>query len=175
MKLCGYVAGRFAKGLVFAGLAFLLTTNLRLFSQPRTVSLCVVDTRPDRVGPYDPPAGPFAIGMFQQLAGRKLKDSSELNVIVLPALKEPEILPEIHHLNCSWVLQLWYQRYGEADAFGQSEPRGAQVDSLYFRLWNGATGKVAESGGGFVSLRGLRLTPYASFRKEILKTLNHLR
>jgi hypothetical protein len=160
---------------VFAALVIVVATNPRLFAHPRSVSLCIVDTRPDRASPYDPPAGPFAIGMYQQFLGQKLKDSSELNITVFPASLQNDILPEVHRLNCSWVLQLRYHRYADDDAFGQTQPRGARFDSLLFTLWNGATRKVIESGSGFVSLREPPLTPYASFRKQVLKTLNQLR
>ena len=171
MKLLRHVVLRF----VFAVLIIVIATDPCLFSQPRTVAICIVDTRPDQVGPYDPPAGPFAIGMYQQFVGRRLKDSSELNIIVLPASLQRDILPEVHRLNCSWVLQLWYRRYADEDVFGQTQPRGARFDSLLFTLWNGATQKVIESGRGFVSLREPRLTPYASFRKQVLKIVNQRR
>jgi hypothetical protein len=171
VKLLRHVVLRF----VFAALVIVIATNPRLFAQPRTVSLCIVDTRPDQVGPYDPPAGPFAIGMYQQFVGRRLKDNSELNITVFPASQQRDILPEVHRLNCSWVLQLRYYRYADDDVFGQNQPRGARFDSLLFTLWNGATRKVIESGRGFVSLREPPLTPYASFRKQVLKTLNQLR
>jgi hypothetical protein len=161
--------------LAFAALAIVIATDPHLLSQPRTVLLCVVDTRPDQLGAYDPPSGPFAIGMYQQLVGRRLKDSSELNIIVFPASLQRDILPEVQRLNCFWVLQLWYHRYADDDVFGQTQPRGARFDSLLFTLWNGATRKVIESGSGFVSLREPRLAPYSSFSKQILKTLNHLR
>lgn len=161
--------------LRFVFVVIVIATSPGLFAQPRTVSLCVVDTRPDQVAPCDPPAGPFAIGMYQQFVGRRLKDSSELKTTVFPASLQREILPEVQRLNCSWVLQLWYHRYADEDVFGQTQPRGARFDSLSFTLWNGATRKVIESGAGFVSVREPVLTPYASFRRQVLKTLNQLR
>ena len=54
-------------------------------------------------------------------------------------------------------------------------PPGHGNASLLFTLWNGATRKVIENGSGFVSPRRPRLLPYASFSKQILKTLNQLR
>lgn len=170
MILLRYVMLRFAKLPIFASLAVVGATNPYLLSQPRTVSLCVVDTRPDRAGPYDPPAGPFAIGMYQQLVGRRLKDGSALHLIVFPASLQPDIVPEVQRLNCSWVLQLWYHPWAE-----DNDARDARFDRLLFTLWNGSTRKVIESGGGLVSLRGPQLTPYGSFREQILKTLNQLR
>lgn len=166
---------RFVNSISFTALALAIATNQHLFSQPPTVSLCIVDTRPHQVGPYDPPAGPFAIGMYQQLDGQKLKNGSDLHITVFPASHQPEILPEVRRLDCSWVLQLWYHLYANDDAFGQSQPRGARFDTLTFALWNGATQKVVESGGGLVSLREPKFTPYASFSKQILNRLNQQR
>jgi hypothetical protein len=115
------------------------------------------------------------MGMYQQLAGQQLKNGSKLHVIVLPASAQSDIVPQIQRLACTWVLQLWYHAYADDYAFSQTQPRGAQVDSLLFTLWNGATQKVIGSGSGFLSLREPPLTPYASFRTQILKTLNRLR
>jgi hypothetical protein len=171
VKLLRYFVLRFV--LIFE--AIFIATIPRLFSQPHIVSLCIVDTRPEQVGPYDPPAGPFAIGMYRQLIGQRLKDGSELNIIVFPATQQRDILPEVRRLNCFWVLQLWYHRYEDGDVFHQTQPRGVHADTLFFTLWNGATGKGIDGGGGFVSSHDSGLTPYPSFRKQILKTLNHLR
>lgn len=161
--------------LRFVLVVIVIATNPHLFAQPRTVSLCIVDTRPDQVAPYDPPAGPFAIEMYRQFVGRRLKDSSELNITVFPASLQRDILPEVHRLNCSWVLQLRYHRYEDDDVFSQTQPRGARFDSLLFTLWNGTTRKVIENGAGLVSLGEPLLTPYASFRRQVLKALNQLR
>ena len=175
MKLNRCAALRLVKLFTFAAMAIPIATNSSLFSQPSTVSLCIVDTRLAHVGLYDPPAGPFATGMYQQLAGRRLKNGSKLHIIVFPASLQADIAPEVHRLNCSWVLQLRYRQQVDDDVFGQIYPRGTRFDSLLFTLWNGATGKVLESGGGLVSLREPPLTPYVSFRKQVLKALNHLR
>lgn len=166
---------RFVKRFSFASLALAVATTPQLYSQSGTVSLCIVDTRPGQAGPYDPPAGPFAIGMYQQLDGQILKNGSGLYITVFPASLQRDILPEVHRLNCSWVLQLWLHLYEDDDVFDQSRPRGARFDSLTFALWNGATRKVLERGSGFVSLREPKVTPYASFSKQILKSLNQLR
>jgi hypothetical protein len=143
-----------------------------VFSQTQRNSLCIVDTRLERVHPYDPPAGPFAIGMYQQLAGRKLKDGSALHIIVLPASPQPEIGAEVQRLRCSWAVQLWFHQY--ADEVDQPQSRATWYEALHFKLWDGRTTKVIDSGSGIVSLRGPLLTPFATFRKQILKTLNHL-
>lgn len=163
------------KVLIIAALVNVGVSNQHLLSQARTVSICIVDTRSEQAGDYDPPAGPFATGMYQQLAGRKLKDGSDHNITVFPATKQTDIMPEVHRLNCDWVLQLWYHRYVDDDVFAQPHPRGARFDSLLFTFWDGATRKVVQSGSGFVSLGGPRLTPYASFWKQIWKALNHQR
>jgi len=87
---------------------------------------------------------------------------------------QQETEPEVHRLNCSWVLQLWYRRADE-DAFGQVQPRGAHFNSVLFILWSSTTREVIEKGAGFVSLATKPpLTPFASFRKQILKKLNRL-
>jgi hypothetical protein len=105
VMLLRYVMLSFAKLPIFASLAVVGATHSYLLSQPRTVSLCIVDTKPDRAGPYEPPAGPFAIGMYQQLAGRRLKDGSALHLIVFPASLQADIIvPEVQRLKCSWVL-----------------------------------------------------------------------
>lgn len=168
----GHAALRLGKQLVFPALAFVLSTNSALCSQPRTVSLCIVDTKLPRVSLYDPPAGPFATGMYLELAGRHLNEGSKLNIIVFPASPDSTILPEVHRLNCSWVLQLRYQQQLEDDVFGQIYPRGTRFDTLLYTLWNGSTREVIKSGRGIVSVGDTLLTPYARFGKQILKALN---
>jgi len=168
-----HVVLRAVKLLVFAVAA--VASNLSLFSQPRPVSLCIVDTKSVRAGDYDPPAGPFATGMYEQLAGSRLRDGSKLHITVFPASLQPDIVPEVQRLRCFWVLQLWYEPYADGYVFPQTQPRGARFDRLLFTLWNGSTRKVIGSGSRFVSLREPQLAPYASFRQQILKTLNQLR
>ena len=164
------------KLFILAAVAIPIATNPTLFSQPSTVSLCIVDTRLSYVSLYDPPAGPFAIGMYRQLAGRRLKNGFKLHIIVFPASLQSDIVPEVHRLNCSWVLQLRYHQQLDDDVFGQTYPRGTRFDSLLFTLWNGATGKVLDSGGGFVSLRRTPVDALCIlFRKKVLKALNQLR
>jgi hypothetical protein len=87
---------------------------------------------------------------------------------------EQDILPEVYRLPCPWVLQLRYQRSTDYDAYGRAQPRSLRFDSLLFTLWNGKTRKVVERGTGFVSQSKPPLTPFAAFRKQILKKLNQL-
>jgi len=175
VKLPSYAAVRFVTLLVFPALAFVFSATSALSSPTRAVSLCIVDTKLAQVSLYDPPAGPFATGMYLQLAGRQLKDGSRLHIIVFPASPESAIVPEVHRLNCSWVLQLRYRQQRDDDVFGQTYPRRTGFDSLLYTLWNGATGQVIKSGGGAVSLGAHLLTPYSSFGKQILKALNQVR
>lgn len=110
--------------------------------------------------------------MYQQLAGQRLKGNVQLNITVFPATPQRDIVPEVQRLHCSWVLQLWHYERADNDVFRESEPRGVPFDRLVFTVWNGTTQKIVESGGGLVSLRGPVLTPYASFRKQILAALS---
>lgn len=113
--------------------------------------------------------------MYQELAGRRLQNGATLQITVLPASMQQEIEPEVHRLNCSLVLQLWYRRKGDEDVFGQVQPRGAHFDDLLFTLWSSRTREVIENGAGFVSLATKPpLTPFAQFREQILKKLNRL-
>jgi hypothetical protein len=113
--------------------------------------------------------------MYQELAGRRLQNGATLQITVLPASMQQEIEPEVHRLNCSWVLQFWYQRNGDENVFGQVQPRGTHFDSLLFTLWSSTTREVIEKGAGFVSLATKPpQTPFAVFRKQILKKLNRL-
>ena len=157
-----------------AALAIVIVTNSQLLSQLHASSLCIVDTKSDRLSQYDPSAGPYAIGMYQQLAGQRLQSGAVLNITVLPASMQQDIPQEVHRLHCSWVLQLWYQRSADGDLFGQAQPRSLPFGNLRFTLWNGATGKVVERGGGIVSKGKPLLTPYAAFRKQILKKLSQM-
>ena len=171
MQLPGHAPLRFVR-LLFIGPVFVLSTSSVLFSQPHAVSLCIVDTKLPQVSLYDPPAGPFATGMYLQLAGRGLKDGSKLNIVVFPATPESTILPEVHRLHCSWVLQLRYVQQRDDDVFRETYPRRTGLDSLVYTLWNGSTRDVIKTGSGVVSVGDHLLTPYASFGIQILKALN---
>lgn len=174
MQLAGHAALRFLKLLVLPALVSVPSTIFAFPSQPRSVSLCIVDTKLAQVRFYDPPAGPFATGMYLQLAKQRLNDGSRLNLIVFPASPESTILTEVHRLNCSWVLQLRYLQQVDDDVFGQTYPRRTQFDTLLYTLWNGSTREVVNSGSGIVSVGDKLLTPYSTFSKQILKVLNRL-
>ena len=156
-------------------LGFIVMTGCSAWSQPGSLSLCIVHTKSHSSDQYEPSAGPDAIAMYQELAGRRLQNGATLQITVLPASMQQEIEPEVHRLNCSWVLQLWYRRNADQDVFGQVQPRSAHFDSLLFTLWSSTTREVIEKGAGFVSLATKPpLTPFALFRKQILKKLNRL-
>ena len=156
-------------------LGFIVVAGCSAWSQPRSLSLCIVHTKSHSSDQYEPSAGSDAIAMYQELAGRRLQNGATLQITVLPASMQQEIEPEIHRLNCSWVLQLWYRRNADEDVFGQVPPRNARFDGLLFTLWNSTTQEVIENGAGFVSLATKPpLTPFALFRKQILKKLNRL-
>lgn len=156
-------------------LGFIIMTGCSAWSQPDSLSLCIVHTKSHTSDQFEPSAGPGAIAMYQELAGRKLQNGAPLQITVLPASMQQEIEPEVHRLNCSWVLQLWYRRNADDDAFGQVEPRSAHFDSVLFTLWSSTTREVIEKGAGYVSLATKPpLTPFALFRKQILKKLNRL-
>jgi hypothetical protein len=174
VQLPGHAPLRFVK-LLFPVLVFVLSASSALSSQSRAVSLCIVDTKLPQVRLYDPPAGPFATGMYLQLVGRRLRDGSKLNLSVFPASPESTILPEVHRLNCSRVLQLRYHQQRDDDVFGETYPRRTGFDSLLYTLWNGSTRAVIKSGSGVISVGDHLLTPYVSFGKQILKALNQER
>ncbi|QNI30540.1 hypothetical protein H7849_15475 [Alloacidobacterium dinghuense] len=156
-------------------LGFIVMTGCSAWSQPGSLSLCIVHTKSHSSDQYEPAAGPDAIAMYQELAGRRLQNGATLQITVLPALMQQEIEPEVHRLNCAWVLQLWYLRNADEDVSGQALPRGARFDSLRFTLWSSSTREVIEQGTGFVSLATKPpLLPFAPFRKQILKKLNRL-
>jgi len=158
---------------VFLAFAFVPTSDLALPLKPKNVSLCIVDTKLPQVNLYDPPAGPFATGMYLQLFRARLNDGSKLKIIVFPASGESAILPEVRRLNCSWVLQLRYQQQADDDVFSQTYPRRTRFDTLLYSLWNGSTREVIKSGSGVVSVGVTLLTPYATFGKQVLRALNH--
>jgi hypothetical protein len=161
--------------LVFLAPVFVRAANSALTLEARGGLLCIVDTKLPQVRLYDPLAGPFATGMYVELARRRLNDGSKLNMIVFPASSESAILPEVHRLNCTWVLQLRYQQQVDDDVFGQTYPRRTRFDTLLYSLWNASTRDVIKSGSGIVNLGDPLVTPYATFGKQIVKALNHQR
>jgi hypothetical protein len=120
--------------------------------------------------------------MYNQLASQRLQNGTPLHVTVLAASTQRDILPEVHRLNCSWLLQLWYHRSTDRDASTGDAyiPIGDQ-DSLLFTLWNGDTRKVIARGSG-VAMRETQgdtsLVPnpllYSALARQILKKLNQL-
>jgi hypothetical protein len=164
----------FMKVRACAALAVVIAISRPVLSQSRVLSLCIVQTKSQRMAQYDPPAGPFAVAMYRELAGQRLQSGAALHIVVLPASVQSDILPEIQRLRCSWVLQLWYEGSTDYDVFNQVQPRGLSFGSLLFTLWNGATRKAVENGAGIVSLGKSTPMPFAGFRKQILKKLNQL-
>jgi hypothetical protein len=77
-----------------------------VFAQPQPLSLCIVQTKSDAASQYEPSAGPFATAMYDQLTSQRLQNGTALHITVLAAFMQRDILPEVHRLNCSWVLQL---------------------------------------------------------------------
>jgi hypothetical protein len=117
--------------------------------------------------------------MYKQLAQRRLKNGTVLHVTVLAASIQQDVLPEVHRLNCSWVLQLWYHRSTDATNI-LSGPVGDQ-DSLLFTLWNSATLKAIARGSGIAMRESYgngalvpNPIPYSDFAHQILKKLNEL-
>jgi hypothetical protein len=157
-----------------AALALVMFMSLPVLSQPHPLSLCIVDTKSKHSFQYDPPAGPFAVAMYQELAGRRLQSGAALHIAVLPATVQSDIPAEIDRLRCSWVLQLWYEPSTDYDVFNQIQPRSPSFGSLLFTLWNSSTRKAIQHGAGVVSQGESTLTPFAAFRKQILKKLNQL-
>ena len=187
---------------VLGALVVVILADSSALSQPRPLSLCIVHTKSNTADQYEPSAGPYAIAMYKQLAQQRLQNGATLRVTVLAASMQQDILPEVHRLNCSWVLQLWYHRNADHDAYNPSPPTGMPSDtapfntpepigdenSLIFALWNGGTRKVVARGAGPMPRPFAFGTappdpsrpanplhpPYAAFRKQILKRLNQL-
>ena len=149
-----------------------------VFAQPQPLSLCIVQTKSDAASQYEPSAGPYATAMYDQLASQRLQNGTSLHITVLAASMQRDILAEVHRLNCSWILQLWYHRSTDREV--RSSPMGDN-DSLLFTLWNGNTRKVIARGSGVVTreLQGnTSLVPnpllYSALARQILKKLNQL-
>jgi hypothetical protein len=148
-----------------------------VFAQPQPLSLCIVQTKSDAASQYEPSAGPYAIVMYDQLASQRLQNGTALHITVLAASMQRDILPEVHRLNCSWILQLWYHRSTDREV---RSPMGDH-DSLLFTLWNGDTRKVIARGSAVVMREtqgNTSLVPnpllYSALARQILKKLNQL-
>lgn len=167
---------RFSAALVFA---VLVASPLQ--GQHPPVSLCLVQTKPDAAAQYDPSAGPWAIKVDKLLTTQKLRSGAPLQITVLAAQTEEDVLPEARRLQCPYVVELWYHQ--------SPLPLGRYVmgdeDSLFFSLWNGATGKVIARGASPIRLvqeqnlpRSNPLvaepTSCAALTQQIVKHLNKL-
>jgi hypothetical protein len=107
-----------------------------VFAQPQPLSLCIVQTKSDAASQYEPSAGPYAIVMYDQLASQRLQNGTALHITVLAASMQRDIPPEVHRLNCSWVIQLWYHRSSDGEVL--SVPMGDH-DSLLSSPYGTAT------------------------------------
>jgi hypothetical protein len=169
-----------------------------LCAQSRSLPLCIVQTKPDQTMHWDPSAGPWAIEVYNQLSGQKLRNGSSLKITVLPASVQKDVLPEVRRLQCALVVQLWFSHIADSSPMQAGVSSGENFsplnpllagpgparseDSLFFSLWNAATGKILSRGSA--PLRspvvpgppGLRDgTPCTAFAHETLKRLNQVR
>jgi hypothetical protein len=170
-------AGPIVKLRVLFALSVVIVAT-SVFAQPQPLSLCIVETKSDTASHYEPSAGPYAIAMNDQLASERLQNGTALHITVLAASMQRDILPEVHRVNCSWILQLWYHRSSEGEVL--SAPMGDH-DSLLFTLWTSDTRKVIARGSGVV----MRVTQgntsrvpnpllYSGLARQIMKKLNQL-
>lgn len=165
---------RFSAALVLALLA-----ASPLLAQHAPLALCLVQTKPDTWIQYDPPAGPWAVELDKALSAQKLSSGAPLEITVLAALTEKDVLPEVRRLQCPWVVQLRYH--------GSFWPGGRYVgddeDSILFSLWNGATGKAIADGASLIrpfavkdrlASNAVLAVPCAALAQQIMKRLNKL-
>ena len=166
-----------------------------LRAQHPPLPLCIVQTKPNQATDYDPSAGPWAIEMYNQLSGQKLRSGAPLKITVLPASDKKDILPEIRRLQCVWVVQLWYFEEDPTSSHaavssGGPTPRSAlnpqlvypqPKDSLFFSLWNADTQKVLERGSAplhpterLSSPGASNVMPSVGLVRQILKRLDEL-
>jgi hypothetical protein len=170
-------AGPLVKLRVLVALSVVIVAT-SVFAQPQPLSLCIVQTKSDAANQYELSAGPYAVAMYDQLASQRLQNGAALHITVLAASMQRDIVPEVQRLNCSWVLQLWYNRSTDGEV---RSPFMGDHDSLLFALWNGDTRKVIARGSG-VAMRELQgntsLVPnpllYSALASQILKKLNQL-
>ncbi len=151
-----------------------------LLAQHAALPLCLVQTRPYASAPYDPPAGPWAIAMYDLLSAQKLRDGAPLRITVLAAATEKDVPPEVRRLHCPWVVQLRY--HGDlGDLLRRVPTMDGDADSVLFTLWNGATGKTIATGASLIPaenrqpLNGSFAASCASLAQQILKSLDKLR
>ncbi len=156
---------------VLTALSVISVVTPSVFAQPKPISLCIVHTKLQTEPPYEPTAGPYAIGLYEQLAGRRLRDGARLDITVLAATAQQDILPEVRRLQCYYVVQLWHN------------PRVGDI--LFFSLWNGATRKVIAQGASPIRLllpqdppppgpQPVEHDPCADLAQQIVRKLNKL-
>ena len=141
-------------------LFLVLVADSSLCAQNQPLPLCIVQTKLDQTIRYDPSAGPWAIGVYNRLSAKRLHNGSPLKITVLPASLQKEILPEVQRLQCTRVLQIWYDHsYIQPGAVSGSRsqsvlrPEPTYEDSLFYSLWNAANQKVIGRGSVPLSWR----------------------
>jgi hypothetical protein len=165
-----------------AALVLALLAASPLLAQYSPLSLCLVQTKPDSATQYTPSAGPWAIELYKVLSAQKLTSDAPLQITVLAALQEKDVLPEVRRLQCLYTVQLWYQRSIWPKGAGRTMDDG---DSLLFSLWNSTTGKVIAHGASPIRLihpGGVRSPdplvpepgPCVVLTQQIMKSLNKL-
>jgi hypothetical protein len=159
-----------------AAFALVLLAGSRLFAQQAPLSLCLVQTKPYSWNQCDPPAGPCAAEIYDLLSTRKLANGAPLHITVLTAAIEKNVPPEARRLRCPYVVQLRY--HGGLYSGGRSSKENA--DSVFFTLWNGATGKAMANGASLNpgtnrhATKAMFAEACASLTQQILDSLNKL-
>ena len=151
-----------------------------LLGQRAPLSLCLVQTRPYASASYDPPAGPWAIAMYDLLSAQKLGNGTPLRITVLAAATERDVPPEVRRLHCPYVVQLRY--HGDlGDLLLGGRTMKEDATSVLFTLWNGATGKTIANGASLIPpedrypSNGAPAAACANLAQQILKSLDKLR
>lgn len=175
--------------------ALFVGVSLSAFAQRESPALCIVQTKPNGGIQYDPSAGRYAIAMDKQLEGHRLPDGTRLNITVLAATIDQQVLPEVRRLRCTRVLQLWFHGNADGDLYSSGspvdlptadpepvetfpQPIGDQ-DSLIFTLWEPETQRVLARGASPLVYtspvpgeRPMFITrPYIALANQILKKL----
>ena len=146
-----------------------------LLAQHPPLSFCLVQTKPDASTQYDPPAGPWAVALYNLLSAQKLRSGAPLRIMVLAAEGEKDVLPEVRRLQCPYVVQLRYH----LSVSNGGRSLGEDEDSILFSLWNGASRKVIANGASLIPGRN-RLPSNslhavcADLTQQIMKGLNKL-
>jgi hypothetical protein len=159
-----------------AAFVSVLLAGSPLLAQHAPLSLCLVQTRPYASTQYDPPAGPWAIEMYDLLSAQKLRSGAPLQITVLAAEIEEDVPAEVRDVRCPYVIEL---RYHGGIWHGGRSPE-AESDSVLFTLWKGATGKAIANGASLIPVDD-RHPSKAAFRaacanltQQIMKNLNKL-